>query len=82
MEFLVFAAIIFAIVFGGVFILVCLGEGMDGGDFVMTIMISSLFTLLMLGAFIIASNGSKWIQENYLEPPEPPAIERINLDKE
>jgi len=81
MEFLVFAAIIFAIVFGGLFILVCLSEGMGGEDFVMTIVMSSLLTLFMIVAFTIASNGSKWIQENYLEP-EPPAIERINLEKE
>lgn len=80
MEFLVFVSIIFAIVFGGLFILVCLSEGM-GDNFVMTIMMSSLLTLFMIGAFTMASNGSKWIQENYLEP-EPPAIERINLDQE
>ena len=77
-EYVIYAAIIYVSFFVIMFTLVCWSDGLDKDTFPMTLIVSLVFTLVTLGITTMASAGSEWV----FEQPDPPAIERIDLDQE
>lgn len=83
-EFLIYAAIVFVMFFIMLFALFLTDgwAGMDADAWKSIFLASLCATIISILVTFAASRSASDIQDNYLEPPEPPAIERINLDKE
>jgi len=83
-EFLIYAAIVFAMFFIMLFALFLSDgwAGMDADAWKSIFLASLCITLMSIGATMSASGLASIIHDNYVEQPKPPAIERINLEKE
>jgi len=83
-EFAIYAAIVFVMFFIMLFALFLTDgwSGMDADAWKSIFLASLCITIISILITFAASRSASSIQDNYLEPPEPSAIERINLEKE
>jgi len=83
-EFAIYTGIVFAIFFILLFALFLTDgwSGMDADAWKSIFLASLCATIISILVTFAASRSASDIQDNYLESPEPPAIERINLEKE
>ncbi len=81
-EFSIYAGIVFTMLFVFSFFAIWMDEGeMNFKNFGIALTVSLLLSLVVVAVSELASSASSAIQDNYLEPPEPPAIERIHLEE-
>lgn len=69
-EHFIYAGIVYVTFIILVFVLACLSEGFDGETIPMSFFIGLILTLVTIGITSMASSGSDWIQNTYIEQPE------------